>query len=295
MTVVPRAIFRKAREMSVSVLMTIQFNLGRLAVFLLSLISLTVIRLSNYRIREIAAVRAACAREFRNHKGPWLICANHLTMIDSIILTYGIMPFHRFMLDFSLLPWNLPERSNFHRSKIMAVLCYLSKCIPVHRGGDREELRRNLEKCEWVMRHGQSLMIFPEGGRSRTGRIDQEGFSYGVGRFVSEFENCHVMCIYLRGDRQVSYSTFPRRGERFTMIVETYEPERGNSGGLRAQRAYAEQIINRLAKMEESYFAFDRKRCGGFDGSRELGEEPGYPLHQKGVCGRGNPADQRII
>ncbi len=260
MTAVPMVFFRKAREINVSVLMTIQFNLGRIAVFLLSLISLAVIRFLNYRIWDISAVHAVCAREFRNHKGPWLICANHLTMIDSIILTYGIMPFHRFMLDFSILPWNLPERSNFHRSKILAVFCYLSKCIPVQRGGDREELRRNMEKCEWVMRHGQSLMIFPEGGRSRTGRIDREGFSYGVGRFVSEFESCRIMCIYLRGDSQVSYSTVPKRGERFTMTVETYEPERVHGGGLRAQRAYAEQIISRLARMEEAYFAFDRKR-----------------------------------
>ncbi len=41
-------------------------------------------------------------------------------------------------------------------------------------------------------------MIFPEGGRTRTGRVDTEGFSYGVGRFVKEFPDLKVMCLYLR-------------------------------------------------------------------------------------------------
>ncbi len=257
----------------------LQYRLGRLAVFITGLISLLCMRFLGYRIRNLRQVRQACRREFREHKGPWIICANHLTMIDSVILAYGLQSFFRYMVDFRLLPWNLPEQQNFQRNIFLAAMCYLSKCIPIHRGGDRDEMKANLEKCSWVLAESQSLMIFPEGGRSRTGRIDRERVSYGVGRFIKDFESCRVMCIYLRGDRQDGYSTIPKFGEKFTMTVETFMPERLGFNGLRAQRVYAEQIMDRLARMEEEYFASYRQRHSGFDGSRQHREERRCALH----------------
>jgi 1-acyl-sn-glycerol-3-phosphate acyltransferase len=95
-------------------------------------------------------------------------------------------------------------------------------------------------------------MIFPEGGRSRTGRVNRENFSYGVGRFVEECGRCRVMLIYLRGDGQDTYGTFPRFGERFTMVAEVFDPGRVDGGGLRLQREYARRIVERLAALEEA-------------------------------------------
>jgi 1-acyl-sn-glycerol-3-phosphate acyltransferase len=257
----------------------LQYRLGRLAVFITAFLILLGVRAMGYRIRDIRQVRERCRREFREHPGPWIICANHLTMIDSVILAYGLNSFFRYMVDFRLLPWNLPEQENFQRNIFLAAMCYLSKCIPVHRGGDRDEMKATLDRCSWVLAEDQGLMIFPEGGRSRTGRIDRESVSYGVGRFVKDFDKCRVMCIYLRGDRQEGYSTIPKFGEKFTMKVETFRPERLDVNGLRAQRVYAEQIIERLARMEEDYFASHRQRYSGFDGSREQAEERECTVH----------------
>jgi hypothetical protein len=39
-----------------------------------------------YRIRNLKEIRRRCAAEFTKHKGGWIICSNHLTMIDSFIL-----------------------------------------------------------------------------------------------------------------------------------------------------------------------------------------------------------------
>lgn len=257
----------------------LQYRLGRLAVFITGLITQLSMLVLGYRIRNLRQVREQCRREFREHRGPWIICANHLTMIDSVIIAYGLQPLFRYMLDFRLLPWNLPEQQNFQRNIFLAALCYLTKCIPIHRGGDRDEMKSNLEKCSWVLAENQSLMIFPEGGRSRTGRIDPDGVSYGVGRFVKDFAACSVMCVYLRGDGQDGYSTIPKFGEKFTMTVETFRPERLSVDGLRAQRIYAEQIIARLARMEEDYFALHRQRYSGFDGPREQPEERRCAVH----------------
>lgn len=237
----------------------LQYRLGRLAVFFTGILTLLFVRILGYRIRGLRQVREKCRGEFREHPGPWIICANHLTMVDSIILTYGLQPLTRYMTDYRLLPWNLPEQENFQRNIFLTALCYLSKCIPIHRGGDRDEMKSNLDRCSWVLAENQNLMIFPEGGRSRTGKIDREQVSYGVGRFVKDFADCRVMCVYLRGDRQDGYSTIPKYGDKFTMSVETYRPERLSFNGLRAQKFYAEQIIERLARMEDDYFASHRQ------------------------------------
>lgn len=210
----------------------LQEFLGRLAIFFIAPLYFIAIRCLGYRVRDLRRFRAECRRAFRSHDGPWLMCPNHLTMIDSVILTYAMASVGTQIVNYWLLPWNLPERDNFQRSLALTLLCYLTKCIPVNRGGDREELKKVLDKCTYLLRQGQNLMIFPEGGRSRTGRVDTENYSYGVGRFLVEVEGCRVMCLYLRGDKQVSYGTMPRLWQRFTVGMEVFEPEKPAVSGL---------------------------------------------------------------
>lgn len=250
------------------ILLSCQYLLGQIAVFVLAPFVYLAVRLLGYRVRDLRRIRQECGRHFAAHKGPWIICANHLTNIDSVILAYAIAPMYRYMFHFRLLPWNLPERANFQTNIFSTIMCYLVKCIPVSRGGDREEMKRVLEQCLYVLGRGQVMLIFPEGGRSRTGRINPENVSYGVGRFVQAFEDCRVMCIYLRGDGQDHYSLTPRRGECFTVHVDVLTPARTALNGLRGQRYYAEMIINHLATMEERHFASRRQRHSGLDASR---------------------------
>ena len=42
-----------------------------------------------YKIRNVTKIRKACIEEFKKHPGALAVCANHLTMIDSMILIYG--------------------------------------------------------------------------------------------------------------------------------------------------------------------------------------------------------------
>jgi len=256
----------------------LQYLLGRLAVFLLAPFVYLSVRLFGYRIRNLQEIRRTCQRLFQDHPGPWIICANHLTNIDSVILAYALAPMHRYIRQFSLLPWNLPERANFQRNLFSTVVCYLAKCIPVNRGGDREEMKRVLDKCIYILDRKQNLLIFPEGGRSRTGRVNTQSFSYGVGRFVSASEAGKILCIYMRGDGQEHYSAIPRWGERFSLLIDVLHPVTPDVTGLRAQRHYAEQIIKQLAKMEENYFAARRQRHSGLTAPRCDEKKRGYTL-----------------
>jgi hypothetical protein len=233
----------------------LQSLLGRIAAFLTMPLGFLFVRLMGYRIRDLKRIRAEVKQIYRGHQGPWLICPNHLTMIDSVVISYGLFSLFYHVFRFRNVPWNIPERKNFHRNFMLVVLCYLMKCIPVDRGGSREDVQRSLDQCTQVLDWRQSLLVFPEGARSRTGRVDRKDFSYGVGRLVDEQKEARVLLVYLRGDRQERYSSMPRFGERFTMAIEPFTPKRVEGGGLRAQRAYASGIVERLAIMEEGYFA----------------------------------------
>ena len=105
---------------------------------------------------------------------PWrkncLIIANHLTMIDSWFLTLAVY-WPEVIVRPSLIPWHLPEEGNFMKKNwFLTLLCDLSKCIPINRGsGDF------IEKFDLLMDNLQngSMMIFPEGGRSRQPKSGQ--------------------------------------------------------------------------------------------------------------------------
>ena len=259
----------------------LQNILGRITILIIAPLYFFITLIFFYRVRDLKDIRRRCAAEFARHKGGWIICSNHLTMIDSFIVDYALFSLGQYIISYRKLPWNLPEGSNFQSNIFLRVLCYLSKCIPIHRGGSREKMKKNLDKCIYLLRQGDNIMIFPEGRRSRTGRVNKEDFSYGVGRFVKNVKNCKVMCMYLRGDKQDSYSIIPAWGEKFSVQMEVFTPELVEGSDLRVQREYAMQIIDRLAQMEEKYFALRRERCCGFEGTGECGEKSGFALSKK--------------
>lgn len=262
-------------------LLHLQNFIGRITIFFIAPLYFLILKLLFYRVRNLKEIRRKCAEAFKKHEGPWIICSNHLTMIDSFIVVYATTGLVRHFTNYKKLPWDLPERSNFQKNIILVVLCYLAKCIPVDRGGPREKIRKTMDKCIYLLRNGHNILIFPEGGRSRTGRVNTEEFSYGVGRFIKDVADCKVMCVYLRGDKQKTYSTIPAWGENFFVAMEVLEPVRNADNGLRAQREYAAQIINRLAAMEEKYFALYRKRPGGLEILEERAEKHGSALSEK--------------
>jgi len=263
------------------ILLRLQNFLGRMAICIIAPLYFFVAKIFFYRVRDLKELRRLCAAELQKHKGGWIICANHLTMIDSFILSYAIFSLPQHIISFRKLPWNLPEWNNYKDNIILTILCYLSKCIPINRGGAREKMKEALDKCVYLLKNGETIMIFPEGRRSRTGRIDKEGFSYGVGRFIKNVEDCRVMCMYLRGDRQHQYSVIPAWGEKFSVRVEIVTPRRVQGSELRVQREYATQIIEKLEQMEENYFAARGERCGGFAGCGERGKERRFTISEK--------------
>ena len=234
-------------------LLHLQYLSGRIAVFMTAPFLVLLIKMAGYRVSGLKKHRKDMTALFNAHHGPWVICANHLTLIDSAILSYVMFPVWRYMIDYHLLAWNLPEKRNFQRNPAMTLLCFLLKCIPVVRRGDRQSIKTCFAKCGYLLEQHENIMIFPEGTRSRSGRIDTATFSYGPGRLVDSHPDCRVMCIYLRGKRQTTYSNIPVPNDVFSCSVATCDVDRSLSG-LKAHRAHSRQIIEKLAEMEKAYF-----------------------------------------
>lgn len=231
----------------------LQRFLGRLAIVVIAPATYLAIKLAGYRIRDLRRFRKMVRHRLAAHDGPWLICANHLTMIDSALIAYALAPLSDYLRHYRRLPWNVPEQANFQRNIFSTIYCYLTKCIPINRRGERTRVRRSIDRCVYLLQQKELLLVFPEGTRSRSGRVDFQNITYGVGRFLQRVPDCQVLCIYLRGDRQQSYSTFPTRGERFSVRFQVTRPHSGDRG-IRAQRSYARQIIATLAEMEQRHF-----------------------------------------
>lgn len=207
-----------------------------------------------WRIRAAGASRALYARLLREDRRPLLVVANHLTMVDSALIAWGLGSAAGHVVRYRGLPWNVPEQSRVESAWLWRVLAYLVKCLPIPRGGDRRVVAQVLEHLGRLMRSGEVVLMFPEGGRSRTGRVDTESVAQGVGRLIQEVGDCRVLCVYLRGDAQASWSDVPARGDTFTLATRLVEP-RTALRGLRASRDLACQVLGHLAEMEQAYWA----------------------------------------
>jgi hypothetical protein len=210
-------------------------------------------RRMGWRILDGAAARREFRRLRSSSDAPLLLCANHLTMVDSFLIALALGSPWWYVAHFGSLPWNTPERTNFAQTFAMRAATYVMKCIPVERGGDRREIGRTLERVAFVLSRGEVALIFPEGGRSRSGRVDAEASTYGVGRIVKALPGCRVLCVYLRGETQTGYSDAPARGERFRVRFSSLEPKTEHAG-LRGSLEITRQILARLAALETEWF-----------------------------------------
>lgn len=220
----------------------------------------------SYRIPELREVRRGIRAELGRDKRPLLICPNHLTMIDSVILMWAISPWWRAFWDARFFPWNTPEKKNYAHIPVLRFVTYLSKCVSVVRQAPKHQTTKFLAKLRTLLLNGQSLMIFPEGTRSRDGRVDTKNFAYGTGKIVDDLKRLgaqpRVLCVYLRGLRQNTYSTIPHKGETFYLDYQVIEPT-SEARGLRAQRDISRQIVQTLADMEHAFFTGARRLTNG--------------------------------
>lgn len=205
-----------------------------------------------YRIKNLKSVRQQFKQIKQDNPNGMLICPNHLTFLDSMILIWAFASPWSYISHFRTLCWNLPKASHVKASRLYRAICYLGKCILIEQ--DSKASKLTMDKASYLLNHGQYVMVFPEGTRSKTGRINTENFIYGVGKLHLDSGLNRLLCVYLRGDSQQVASKMPKTAEHFTVKMKLIEAN-SDLDGRRAMRAVATQMIDELVELETQHMA----------------------------------------
>lgn len=125
-----------------------------------------------------------CGREYLPKEGPLLIASNHINVLDPFAIGAVVPRFVEFMAKDEL----------FHVPVVAGLIRYLG-AFPVRRGAnDKAALKRALE----VPKRNGCLVIFPEGHRSRDGRIGKgmAGIALVARRSMSPVVPCAIVGTY---------------------------------------------------------------------------------------------------
>lgn len=146
---------------------------------------------------------------------PWILASNHLTMLDDLFLDPLLM--RPYMLKgYNYFPYHAPEETNFYKKPLMSWFMRQVKSIPLIRGNGifQDGMNRLID----AVNDNGILHIFPEGTRSRTGKIGDG--KPGIGRIVSE-TNAIVVPMFHQGLERILPigKYFPRFGTEVRIAI----------------------------------------------------------------------------
>ena len=159
--------------------------------------------------------------------GPLILCANHSSYYDSMLLGLCTRRPVRFLII-----------DDFYHHPLLGFVIRHCGAIPVTlRGGDREALRRGTE----ILRRGGVLGIFPEGKLTRTGHVrgGKEGaalLAAASGASIVPVTICGAYDVYPKGRR------LPRPGAISVLVHEAIPVD----AARRHEREYLRDITERV-------------------------------------------------
>jgi len=157
--------------------------------------------------------------------GPAVYAANHGSALDIPIL-FGVLP-----VDFRIL-----HKRSLYLLPVIGLYLYASGHVGVHRGrGFRAH--KDLEKAAERVRRGTSVVVFPEGTRSREGDVGP----FKRGSFlVALAAGVPVVPLSLVGVKQVARGGLHIRPGRVTVVVHAPIPTAGRDA--EQAEALAEEV-----------------------------------------------------
>ena len=231
-----------------------QYLLGLLLYIPLQWWVIAGVKLRGYRIKDRKKWRKFYKELTDKEQPPLVICPNHLTLVDSIVLIHAFGNHCWYGFNFRRHPWNLVAKE-YSKNLIFNCVCYLAKCLYLDRQSEKTSSYPTLNSAINLLRLGEIVLVFPEGKRSKTGRFDDTKLAYGVGKMIAEVGECRVLCTYLRAPEQGEHpKSFPQMDTNFEILTElvTY---RAQDMGENPVAKITEDIANRIKKLEAIYFA----------------------------------------
>lgn len=226
---------------------------GFFFLFLYALIAALCRFLFRYQIQNRAGIRQQFLSACEQVPSGLLICANHLSFVDSILIIYALGSPWTYLRHYKRFAWNLPKRSHVKSSRFFQAICYLGKCL-LFPDDTPNDIKYAMEKLLHLLKTGHYVMLFPEGTRSRTGRLNRDDFGYGAGQLVNESSIKQVLCLYIRPDRQEKAMRFPPKRSKITLALKLIEPTSEANRSKARARDLSREIMATLASMEDEYF-----------------------------------------
>lgn len=220
-----------------------------------------------YKIPKIKKIRKQFKSIVKNHSGPLLICPNHLTYIDSVLLIVAFSSCKDYLRNFRTMAWNFPKTTHIKNNYFYQIISYIGKCIFIDLDAkDHDKINQPMEIAKYFLSNGEYIMLFPEGHRGNNGRVDLHNFAYGIGRLINDINNLKILCVYLRGSSQEHGSNYPRKYDSFYIKLRLLDAaalkhslNSQNNSVLKNVRSLAKSIILILSNMEKEYFALCSK------------------------------------
>jgi 1-acyl-sn-glycerol-3-phosphate acyltransferase len=122
-------------------------------------------------------------RERLPWRGPAVLVANHLSMLD-ILVVYGVFR-----------PFKWVSKAELFKVPFIGWNMAINDYVPIRRG-DRESIRRMMEHCRAHLARGVPVLLFPEGTRSQDGHL--QPFKDGAFRLAVE-ANVPVIPVVITG------------------------------------------------------------------------------------------------
>jgi 1-acyl-sn-glycerol-3-phosphate acyltransferase len=174
--------------------------------------------------------------------GPVIIASNHLSFIDSVVIPLAVPRRVRFLAKAEYFT------GRGVRGRLTALFFHLIDAVPVERTGNRDSMR-SLESALGVLREGSAFGIYPEGTRSRDGRLYRG--RTGVG-WLALTSAAPVVPVALTGTDRVQ--PVGSRGVRLAPVLVRFGPPvdpatyRGLPAG-RARREITDEVMARIAAL----------------------------------------------
>jgi 1-acyl-sn-glycerol-3-phosphate acyltransferase len=175
-------------------------------------------------------------------EGPVIIASNHLSFIDSVVIPLAVPRRVRFLAKAEYF-----TRRGV-RGRLTALFFRLIDAVPVERTGNRDSMR-SLESALAVLQEGQAFGIYPEGTRSRDGRLYRG--RTGVG-WLAMTSGAPVVPVALTGTDRVQ--PVGSRAVRIAPVRVRFGPPVDPSSyeGLpagRARREITDEVMERIAAL----------------------------------------------
>jgi phosphopantetheinyl transferase (holo-ACP synthase)/1-acyl-sn-glycerol-3-phosphate acyltransferase len=222
---------------------------------------------------DIDAIRTELWKKLDAHDGPVIWAANHLTLIDSFLIYWAIVPRSR-AAEHRLMPWSTPEYTNYYKlggkwkSAFIRGLLYTVRCIPFLRGGEDAESeafrQKAYDKCVWVLREGGAVFVYPEAGRSRSGWFEAKRPKDFLGKMCLDVPNAKILCVYMRADDQIGTTVRPPEGSVFRVKCDLID---GARPGETNPRDVSQRMFDKIAELQNEWWKDCPlpKNCAGND------------------------------